>query len=102
MSTATADPPAQQDDRDVGLELEGSGQLTFHVGGREPTTSKLTVRGGAIEIDGSFDKGERVAILIEAEVREVAFRDQVDPKTGAVVGCTRKQIAHIVGVERAG
>jgi len=121
VETGTLDPPvdeAQDDaveagdvrepDEDGGddgypgdLAIEGTSQLSFSVGGRSPTVSKLTVQGGAIEIEGQFEKGQRLAIMVEVEVREVAFRDQVDPKTGTTIGCSRKHKAVVVGVERA-
>lgn len=91
--------PDPQDEQGDGqsLVLPGSEQLSFSIGGKKPTSSKLTLTGGQIEVEGQFKKGEIVVFQVEAVVEEVAFRDQVDSKTRQVVGCTRKQKARIVG-----
>lgn len=82
------------------LVVDGNGQLTLSVGGKRPTTSSLRLVGGRVEVEGQFDKGERLVLRIECEVREVAFRNEVDVKTGQVVGCERRQKASITGVTR--
>lgn len=82
---------------DQALSLPGSSsQLSFEVGGKKPTSSKLTLTGGQIEVEGTFKKGEIVVFTVEAVVEEVGFRDQTDPKTRQVVGCARKHKARIV------
>lgn len=83
------------------LYVEGStGQLGFDVGGKAPTTSTLRLQGGKVDIEGQFEKDDRIVLRVELVVREVAFRDDVDSKTGQVVGCARNHKAHVVGIER--
>lgn len=95
------DPDAQDvhdGDADVDVVIAGSGQLSFTVGGKRPTTSGLRLVGGKLDVEGSFTKGETVALRIEAVVGEVAFIDQVDAKTDQVVGCERRHKARIRAV----
>lgn len=81
------------------LVLDGSHeQLSFEVGGKEPTTSYLTLTGGQVEVASGFSKGEKIVLTIEATVQEVAFRDETDSKTQQVVGAKRKHKARITGV----
>ena len=89
------------DGLDGDLVIEAGGQITWAVGGKTPTGSTLSLSGGKLEVDGEFSKGDRVRLLVECEVREVAFKDEVDRRTGQVVGCERVHKAKIVGVERA-
>lgn len=85
-------------DGDADVVIAGSGQLSFTVGGKRPTTSGLRLVGGKLDVEGSFTKGETVALRIEAVVGEVAFIDQVDAKTDQVVGCERRHKARIRAV----
>jgi hypothetical protein len=78
--------------------IVGSGQLSFSVGGKRPTTSGLRLVGGKLDVEGSFTKGETVVLRVEAVVGEVAFIDQVDAKTDQVVGCERRHKARIRAV----
>lgn len=81
------------------LVLEGRGQLSFDVGGKEPTSSHLTLTGGQIEVAGSYDKGDEIVLTVRLVVQEVAFRDEIDRKTGQVVGAKRKHKARITRVD---
>jgi hypothetical protein len=82
------------------LTLKGPEQLSFAVGGKTPTSSSLRLQGGKVEIEGAFRKGDRIVLTVECEVRGIGFRDEVDQKTGQVVGCARNHVAHITAVER--
>lgn len=83
------------------ITLEGTGgQLSLKVGGKAPTTSKFSVVGGAIAVDGQFAKGDTVVLRVEVRVGAVAFEDKIDSKTGQPVGCTRTHKARIVGAIR--
>lgn len=80
-------------------------QLTFDVGGKAPDGSTLRVVGGRIEIEGQYEKGDMLKVEMLVEVRSVEFADEVDKKTGQVVGCERRQKAQPVrqpSVRRAG
>lgn len=64
-------------------------QLTFEVGGREPTGSALTVTGVKLEDVAQYEKGQVVELRVVCEIGEVAFRDKHDSVTGQVVDCIR-------------
>lgn len=72
-------------------------QLTFDVGGREPDGASLRITGGRVEIAGQYEKGQKLRVSMLVEVREVAFVDEVDQKTGQVVGTERRHKAAVVG-----
>lgn len=97
---SVADPPAPIEGDDE-LYLEEGGQITFDPGGKQPTSSALRLVGGSIKIEGEFKKGEVLALRLEVQVAEVGFKDQIDGKTGQVVGCERRHRGRIVSVERA-
>ena len=109
MSTAVADPPAappvppHEDPEqaapvpaDLALELDG--QLSFAVGGKKVTTGSVRLVGGKVDVDGNFEKGQRIVLRVEAVITEVAFRDKKDPKTGNVTGCDRAHKATVTGL----
>lgn len=83
----------------VDEETEG-GQLafTFSVGGKLPTSTMLRLMGGKIEVEGEFEKGEKIVLQVIGSVDAIEFVDIKDPKTGQVVGCERRHKARIVGV----
>ena len=97
---AVQDPPAPAQ-FETDLVIEGTGQLSFDVGGKRVTSSELKLVGGKLEVEGQFEKGELVVLRLEAIVGEVAFVDSTDSKTGQVVGCARRHKARIVNVSRA-
>lgn len=79
-------------------DAPAGGQLSFAVGGKRPTVSGLRLVGGKVDVEGSFAKGQKIVFRVEAEVGEIAFIDQHDPKTRQVIGCERRHKARIVGV----
>lgn len=87
MATATADPP----------KVTGSDQLSFNVGGKRPSGSSLRIVGGRVEVEGQYEKGQKLRVEMLVEVRSIEFRDEVDEKTGQVVGCERRHKASVVG-----
>lgn len=78
----------------LGME---QGQLSFAVGGKKPDSSKLGLRGRAVSLPGQFTKGDEVTVQMRIRIGEVHFVDKVDSQTEEVIGCTRRQIARIVG-----
>lgn len=73
-------------------------QLSFDVGGKKPDTSKVKLAGRSIELPkGQLRKGSEVTIQCRVRVSGVHFDDRIDAATESVVGCTRKQVARIVG-----
>jgi hypothetical protein len=109
MEAATMDRPDVLDGQEqtddpgeapAGMVVQGTGQLSFDVGGKSPTGASLSLTGGKVELEGQFAKGETVVLRVEAVVHDVGFKDTVDSKTGQVVGCERRQKARIVSVTR--
>lgn len=83
------------------LLIDGTGQLSFTVGGKRPSGSSIRIVGGKVALEGQFAKGERIGLYVEVEVGEVSFVDERDAKTGQVVGCDRRHKARIAHVRRA-
>jgi len=80
------------------IGLAEGGQLSFAVGGKKPDESKLKLAGRSISVPGAqLSKGEELTIQCRIRVGEIHFIDKVDSATEQVVGCTRKQVARIVG-----
>lgn len=80
-------------------ETDG-GQFELLVGGKQPTTDKVRLYGGAIEIEpppGGFKKGERYVIRVEAVCHKATFTDERDDKTNDVVGCRDERGLKITG-----
>jgi hypothetical protein len=82
------------------LAIAGDGQLSWSVGGKKPTSSKLRLTGGAFEVEGAIPKGTLITVEVQARVGGVAFDDTVDPKTTQATSCTRNHKARIVGAVR--
>jgi hypothetical protein len=78
---------------------DGSFQLL--VGGKEPTTQKVRLYGGAIEVeppDGGFKKGQSYVLRVEVMCNKAGFTDEIDGKTHQVVGCSDERGLKIRGV----
>lgn len=76
--------------------VEGTGQLSFSVGGKKPTGSSLRIVGGRVEVNGQYEKGDLLEITMVVRVCEVGFVDESDEKTQQVVGCERRHKARPV------
>lgn len=86
---------------EVELVIDAGGQLSFAVGGKKPTGSSIRLTGGKISIpsgSGQLHKGDDVVLRVVARVAEVAFVDELDPKTQQVVGSERRHKARIINV----
>lgn len=92
----TTEPAEPQDDG--GIVVQGTSQLSWDVGGKKPNTSSLRIVGGKVDVEGQFKKGQKFQALVDLEVKEVGFVDQVDASTGQVIGCDRRQKARIIGI----
>jgi hypothetical protein len=111
MEAGTLERPAEVDQNgtepqepQAGTELvvDGGSQLSFEVGGKRPTSGTLKFTGKKIEATGSFKKGQRVTLELEAVVNFVGFKDEHDAQTGQVVACQRRQEARITGIRLVG
>ena len=86
-------------DRDDLVLFVSDGKLTGQVGGKKPTDSKFRITGGAVELAGQFEKGDRVRLAIDCRVGGVHVDDRIDPQTREVIATTRKHVLKIEGVE---
>lgn len=88
----------EQPQPDAGLVLRGEGTLNWSVGGKKPNTSDLTLTGGKVDVEGQFAKGQTIVLRVHAVVREVAFKDKADSKTGQVTDAVRSHKARITSL----
>jgi hypothetical protein len=92
-----ADPP-----EDVPEEVEmitGQRQLSLIAGGEEPTSASMRLKGGAVPVEGEFEKGDFLVLRVEARISEIHFIDQIDG-SGYVMGAERRHVARIDSVQR--
>jgi hypothetical protein len=75
-------------------------QLSLLAGGEEPTSASMKLRGGSIPLEGEFEKGDHIRLVVECRVAEVHFVDNID-RSGYVLGAERRHIARIDSVQRA-
>ena len=74
-------------------------QLSGEAGGEAPESSTVKLRGGAVPIEGQFDKGEFLDVWVRVRVAEVHFVDTTD-KYGNVTSTERKHVGRIVQTTR--
>lgn len=74
-------------------------QLTLLAGGEEPDSSSFKMQGGKVPVEGQFEKGDLIDLIVKVRVAEVDFVDKVD-KDGYVVGTDRRHIAKPLSIRR--
>jgi hypothetical protein len=81
--------------------LEGTGrtQLTLMAGGEAPDSSSFRMQGGKVPVEGQFEKGDIIDLLVKVRVTEVDFVDKHD-NDGYVVGTDRRHIAKPLSIRR--
>lgn len=80
---------------------DSNGQFELLIGGKAPTTKKVRLYGGAVEVEppeGGFKKGARYVLEIETVCHKASFTDERDDKTGDVVGSSDERGLKITGV----
>lgn len=73
--------------------------LSSEAGGEAPDGSVIVLQGGALPLDGEFDKGEFVELLVRVRISAVSFVDKID-KHGNVTAVDRKHTARLSSVRR--
>lgn len=115
MGTATQDFRAELDARheaagtspdpdEYSAFEDTEGQFVLRVGGQAPTTHKVRLYGGAIEVEppeDGFVKGASYVLRVEVVCHRVGLTDQRDGKTGEIVGCSDERGLRITGVALA-
>lgn len=105
-SDPPADPPMEGEDevepvRLPEVSIDGDGQLSLKVGGAKPDEATVKLRSVKIAvIDGQYEKGDAVNLMVKAVCTEVHFVDKRDEQTGTIVGVERRQIFRPLNVER--
>jgi hypothetical protein len=87
---------------DLGSEyVEGKrGQLSWEVGGIEPSSSSLSVTGlSKIDLAGEFDKGDVVELRVRVKVGDVNFHD-VEDTDGFAIDCEKQFKGKAISVAR--
>jgi len=80
------------------IAVDGTTQLElFDLGGKRPTSSKLRLAGGAVDVlDGrAFHKGDALSFSGAAVVTAISQQDKRDASTGQVVSCAQLHVALI-------
>lgn len=88
---------AEEEERET--YIEGARQLSLLAGGEEPTSSSMRLRGGSVPVEGEFEKGDRMRLVVEVVVSEVHFVDVRDP-AGFVARTERRHVAKAESVSR--
>lgn len=88
------------DDDDQLLLLLGEHELGKKVGGRKPDSSSLTVKGGKIDLDGQFNRGDRIVAIVQLQVTGDNDQDTIETASGHVKSTKKTQNATICGIGR--
>ncbi len=79
------------------LYLLGNKQLGVKVGGRKPDAAVLKVKGGKIELEGQFDRGDRFPAVFDLQVTGDGDKDSIELESGVVKSTRKSQEATICG-----
>lgn len=87
-----AENPTQQPEQ---LPIPGTRpELSLSAGGIAPESSAMKFRGGSVNVEGEFEKGQTIRVWAEITVTEVHFVDSTD-EYGNVKGTTRRHIGRV-------
>jgi hypothetical protein len=75
-------------------------QLSLVAGGEDPDASESKLRGGSVPVEGEFEKGDVLTLLVKVSCDEVHFIDKKD-NDGYVVATTRRHIFKPLSIQRA-
>lgn len=83
------------------------GTFQLLIGGKQPTTLKARLYGGAIDVDppdgdGGFKKGASYVFRVEVVCFKAGYTDELDGKTQQVIGCSDERGFKIRGVALVG
>jgi hypothetical protein len=98
------DRPAEDDldeDDEGQMMIPGTAPtISMKVGGPKPTSAEMRIQGGAVGIEGEFQKEEVVHLLVTVRVEDVHFPSTRD-KTGKVTSTKRLHLARPIAISRA-
>lgn len=78
-----------------------SGQLSFSVGGKRPSTSTISIGSAAREVDGQYQKGDVIVLKVIARIDKIAFADKHD-SSGNAIDCGRAHSAKPLSISVVG
>lgn len=82
------------------LFLLGDYQLGNKVKGRTPDTNSLHLKGGKIELQGQFNRGDRLLVLATVQVTGDNDQDSIEKSTGEIKSTSKQQGATVCGTAR--
>lgn len=82
------------------LFLTGDYEVGKMVKGRKPDTSVLKLKGGKIDLEGQFNRGDRLMLLTTVQVTGDNDQDTIEKLTGEVKSTSKAQSATVCGVAR--
>lgn len=82
------------------LFLTGDYEVGTKVKGRKPDSTVLKLKGGKIDLQGQFNREDRLLILATVQVTGDAQNDTIVKETGEVKSTSQAQSATICGVSR--
>lgn len=95
------DEPAPKPIPPMQVALPGmTAKISSSFGGAQPTASEIRLLGGKLPIDGSFEKGTELDLIVRVKVTGVLGQDATDD-WGKVTTTTRRHMARMLSVRRA-
>lgn len=96
------DPDAEEPEPTPPMKIPIPGtiqSISGSFGGRKPDSAEIRLLGGKLPIDGSFNKGETITLLVTAKVTGVLGQDTTDV-WGTEESTVRRHMARMIGVQR--
>lgn len=92
------DPDAEEEAPQ--LFVTGERQIGVKVGGRKPDSSVLKLKGGKIDLQGQFDRGDRFIAVATLQIVGDNDQDTIDKQSGEVKSTSKAQSATLCGFAR--
>lgn len=94
------DPPVQPEPPLDEVVVNGTGQLSMAVGGKQPSRATLSLAGGKVSLapGQGFTKGETVVLEVVAVITGDHADDKLDRATGVALECVRAFKAKVTDV----
>lgn len=111
MSAVAEAPPAptevdddntgnHHEEEQSGLFLAADYEIGHKVGGRTPDSSVLKLKGKKVELEGQFNRGDRIMAVVTMQVTGDNDQDTIETATGEVKSTSKVQSATLCGITR--
>lgn len=90
----------EEEEPESQLLLMADRELGLKVGGRKPDSSVLKLKGGKIDLQGQFDRGDRFLAVTTLQVTGDNDQDTIEKLTGEVKSTSKAQNATLCGITR--